>query len=88
MGRGELKLSFQVLEEYKWEMGQAKCRGKSFLVTGNISYLVRYISNLVISIYVGVCVYIYIYEHEQFASRFRSRPQRCKGEYRVMGKRH
>ena len=60
MGRGELKLSFQVLEEYKWEMGQAKCRGKSFLVTGNISYLVRYISNLVISMYVGVCVYIYM----------------------------
>ena len=54
MGRGELKQSFQVLEEYKWEMGQAKCRGKSFLVTGNISYLVRYISNLVISIYVGI----------------------------------
>ena len=39
-------------------VGQAKCRGKSLLVKGNISYLVRYISNLVISIY--VCIYIHI----------------------------
>lgn len=42
-------------------VGRAKCRGKSFLVKRNISYLVRYISNLVISIY--VCIYIHICTH-------------------------
>lgn len=40
--------------------GQAKCREKSFLVTGNISYLIRYISNLVISIYVSIHIYMNI----------------------------
>lgn len=55
-----------MLEEQEVRIGQAQCRGKSFLVKGNICYLVRYISNLVVSIYIWIYIHIGMYLNNLF----------------------